>query len=237
VTSDDLTRLSSRDVAEHAFAEQLWVTRCGAVLEQRAPDESTASLVISAYEGGRTPAWVAAYLLGCLRAPSAYKTVRAILEVGPELSGGVYAGPAMARIAGTGARADLLHLMSNSDNWRTRRGALYGLGELGDASVAPEIVQAARADLVEVDPAGTQLARLRVPTDLLLELFRAREVALRRLALAAVVFLSADDAKARDIAVARAARDAMSALDADPPVWRDLLKKRVRSAESSFTEG
>ena len=46
----------------------------------------------------------------------------------------------MARMAGADARNDLLDVMRTCERRVTTEGALYGLGELGDRSVVPEIL-------------------------------------------------------------------------------------------------
>lgn len=77
---------------------------------------------MTAYRKDRVPAWLVAYLLGCIRAARGYDVAREVLLAAPGLSAESYAGPAMARIAGTSAHDDLAGLMIDAHKLRARVG-------------------------------------------------------------------------------------------------------------------
>lgn len=74
-----------------------------------------------------TPAWLTAYLLGCLRARVGYSTVRDILIASPEFLAESHAGVAMHSIAGEDAFGDLARLLVESDMLPAHEVAVAGM--------------------------------------------------------------------------------------------------------------
>lgn len=156
------------------------------------------------------------------------ETVRGILVSAPGLLAESYAGVAMARIAGADAREDLLDLMRRGPCRRSREGALYGLVELGDPTVAPRIVDAVRDRLVGRGAAGFVIAALRLPDGELVTWLRSADQAVREVAIDAVFSLSADVGGLRDMPLALAAREAITAGRVQlAPQIRRMLEDRI----------
>jgi hypothetical protein len=134
--------------------------RVSSELERREPCPAAAQLLIEAYRAGRAPAFLVAHLLGQLRAPIGYAVAREILLAGMGSLTESYAGPAMARIAGSAAREDLLDVLMSDAHRRSREGAAYGLAVLQDPDVADAILIAFRAGRINVSRAGSVVASL-----------------------------------------------------------------------------
>jgi hypothetical protein len=180
---DAVDDLPSPKIVVRVLDDHSLFKRASAIFLRRKPDEDAASVLLDAYHAGRAPPWLAAHLLGCLRAPLAYETVRAILHEAPRLLAESYAGVAMARIAGQAARADLLGTMRGAQSRRSREGALYGLGELGDSTVIPHILAAVRDRLIGRGAAGSVVATLGVSSQELATWLRSPDQATREVAL------------------------------------------------------
>jgi hypothetical protein len=226
----ELATMSSRDLVLCTLAHHASCGPVGEILQRREPDDQTARVVVEAYEAGRAPAWLTAYLLGCLRGRVTYALVRGLLESAPGLSAEVYAGVAMARIAGMGARGDLLDLMRHGQHRRSREGAAYGLGELRDPTVAPSLVAALREGRIERLCAGSVIASLRVPGAELAAWLRSPDEVERTAAIDAVFHLSAQLGGLRDAPLARAAREALRAGTVRlSPSTREMLEARLAS--------
>lgn len=206
-----LAAMTSAEVVAAVLEHHPLFKDAGALLAGRAPDEDTGRVLVAAYSDGRAPAWLAAYLLGCLRARSAYAVVRGILLAEQGSLSESYAGVALVRLAGADARADLLDLMRNAPRRVSREGAAYGLGSLGDATVAAALLAAVRDGKVLASCAGSVLASLPVRPGELVALLEADEESARAVAIQAVFSLSAQVGGLRDAPLARAARAALRA--------------------------
>jgi hypothetical protein len=211
--SRDFDSMTTPEILDHVIARPLYFKRAARTLELRAPDEEAGLALVAAFDAGEAPAWLTAFYLGCLRARAGYATLRRILERGPAMGGmgaESYAGVAMARIAGDGARDDLLAAMEHAESRRGREGALDGLAVLGDASVLPAVRLAMRAARVSPDAAGFFLGGLSVGGDEVVAWIQADDERTRIAGLRAVFVHARRAGGLTDRAVAGAARGALS---------------------------
>lgn len=158
---------SSHELLLLAIQDHARFKDVGRIFLSRDNDDVAAFELISAYGRGAVPPWLAAYLLGCLRARIGYSVVLGILEGDGRLGSESYAGVALCRIAGADAEGDLIRVMFAGIGRRNREGALAGLALLGSPTLVPAIVGAARDRRISVSAAGRAIVRLQVPpTDL-----------------------------------------------------------------------
>lgn len=203
---------SSVDLVRLALAHHHEFKRVLPVLTERPPDEAAAALVVADHARDDAPPWLAALLLGRLRVPATYSVVRDILAAAPGAMAEERAGRAMARIAGPGAREDLLELLTQGAHLRTREGAAAGLGVLGTPNLAPFVLAARRAGRIRRDCAASTLAELHLPTADLVALLQSAAPDDRALAIRVVADqLSATRPDPIDPALARAAHEALAA--------------------------
>ena len=208
-TLADLTTLPSQEVLAEVVAGHPFFKQAGALFESRPPDEATGLALVEAFAEGRAPPWLTAYLSGCLRARSTYALVLGILESDARQLAQSYAGVALARIAGPESRSDLLQVVRDAIGRRSREGALYGLGELGDLSILPTILEAVLEHRIGESTAGSVVAKLGVPHAQLVEWLQSRSDVHRSVALEAAFSLSARPGGWSDVALAQAVRAAL----------------------------
>lgn len=106
MASNQALQIVDRVVANHAsfkFAAR--------DLEALAPDRSAVEALIGAWRSGTAPPWLVAHLLGCIGHDAGYAATREILLSAPGSLAESYAGVALAKIRGAGARADLAALL------------------------------------------------------------------------------------------------------------------------------
>lgn len=218
-----LASLESHELLAEVLAAHHTFKQVGSIFEERPPDEETGALLVAAFVAGRAPPWLAAYLLGCLRARDAYDVVRGILESNARQGAESYAGVALARIGGRAAHADLLRLMRDAVLRSSREGALHGLAELGDLTDVPSVLAAARDGLVRQTRAGSTVARLGTTSAELVEWLESTDEVLRNVALEAAIVRSQERGW-RDVALSRAVRTALERgnLKVAPHVRRTL---------------
>jgi HEAT repeat protein len=224
-----LRGLPSTEIVGHALRQHAIFKFASEIFLERPPDESAAAALIEAFEAGEAPAWMTAHLLGCLRAPAGYEIVRQILISAPGLLAESYAGPALARIAGPAARDDLLDLMRRGQHRRAREGALGGLGELGDKSVVPPVLEAVRDRLVGRHAAGAIVRKLKVSATELAAWLQSSDEDARHVAIDAISGLSAtEEGVLRDTTLVTAALEAVRAGAVRlSPSARGRLEKRL----------
>ena len=223
-----LLALPSTEIVAHVLRSHPAFKFASEIFLERPPDGPAAAALIEAFEAGTAPAWLTAHLLGCLRAPAGYEVVHRMLVSAPGLLAESYAGPALARIAGPGARADLLDLMRRGQYRRVREGALYGLALLGDASVVPVVLEAVRDRLVGHGAAGSVCVSLHVPAAEFAAWLRSPEEDARQVAINAVINLSAMEGRLRDVPLASAALEAVRAGTVRlSPSMRRCLEERL----------
>lgn len=208
--SDALAQLTSRALLAQLLSNHAKVKLAGPIFEGRPPDEETATALVDAFQTGEAPAWLAAYLLGCLRGQAAYDVVLAILEGDARLLSEPYAAVALAKIAGPDAVTDLLRVMREGQQQRNREGALYGLGMLRDCGTSAAILAAARDGLVRRHVAGTIVARMDVPPEVLAAWVRSSDDLQRDIAIEAAVALFSPNSGGGAVALARAVKEALS---------------------------
>ncbi|MGF1466685.1 MAG: hypothetical protein ACFCGT_11175 [Sandaracinaceae bacterium] len=167
-------RRSAEGLVELVLETNVRFKFVGAELDTRPPSEAAAKRLIDAYEAGDAPPWLTAYLLGCVGHEVGYGTVRAILLAAPRMLAESYAGPALAKIRGSGAHDDLVHLTMESPARRSREGAAYGLAHLGTGEAATAIINAAVSGAIGYQLGGV-LIDLPVGAERIAELLDAEE--------------------------------------------------------------
>jgi hypothetical protein len=155
---------SSREIVERAAARPLLFKKAGEIFQEREPDDVAGSALVQLYRDGVAPAWMTAYLLGCLRAECGYDTAREILLAAPGLLAESYAGVAMVRIRGSRARGDLIALMCSAARLPSREGAAYGVGELRDPALVSVVYEAFRTARLRKNTVASVVRRLGVST-------------------------------------------------------------------------
>jgi hypothetical protein len=227
-SSRALAARSSRELLAEVLATHALCKQVGPIFRRRPPDEETASLLVEAFTTGAAPAWLAAYLLGNLRARSAYGVVRGILESRGDAGSESYAGVALAQIGGPDARSDLVRLLREAGHLKGRVGALNGLGALGDRSVVVDILGAVRERLVGDSAAGRVVAHLDVPRTELAAWLRGPDASQRAVAFEAARSLSGTPGGLGDVTLARAVREVLDAGTVKvAPGERRMLDERV----------
>lgn len=230
----DLDALPSRELVERTLLDHTLFPRASELLQARLPDDATSELLIEEYRTGRAPPWLAAHLLGCLRAPAGYSVVREILISAPGLTAEAYAGVALARIDPALARGDLLLLMSQGGHRRIREGALYGLGSLRQPDLGDAIVEAVRRGRVQADAAGSVIASLGLSHEALLAWLESSDALRRNVAVRAVFFLSARAGGVVPRPLARAAKTAMDSWGVKlAPSVRRMLRERIERSTAA----
>ncbi len=136
-----LAGLETQDLMMGAIRGDLLFKYVAQELEKGPPSRAAAELVINAYRRGEADAWLTALLLGACRDKAGYATVREILLLPGRRSGG-YAGEALAKIGGESSLQDLIDIMQNAPDPRSRREAAYGLEALGRSEAAPAAIEA-----------------------------------------------------------------------------------------------
>lgn len=219
---------SASDLVNLALTSDYAWKDVAAELLKRPPDTAAAGILIHTFQEGRAPAWLTAFLLGCLRDRSGYTVVRDILWSTPGYSGESYAGVAMARIAGAAARDDLLDAMQNAPTRGSREGAAYGLGELADDSLAPLLLEAARAGRIRSDNAATNIASSSSVEPLLREWLATDDSFKQAVALYAAFSLSATSTRLRNVELARAVNRALkTGVGPVSPDIKKMLAERI----------
>ncbi len=136
-----LAELEEQDLIKGAVQKELLFKDVAQDLEKRPPSRAAAQLVVDAYRRGEADAWLTALLLGACRDKSGYATVREILLL-PGRAGSGHAGSALAKIGGHSALQDLIYIMNNAPDRRSRQEAAYGIEALGLPEAAPAMVDA-----------------------------------------------------------------------------------------------
>ena len=218
--------LSSRDIVRVVVEKHLRFKTAGLVFEEREPDDESARDLIAAYREGRSPPWMTAYLLGCLRAPSAYETVKQILTTAPRLLAESYAGVAMARIRGAGAEADLREIMFDGSELRVREGAAYGLSKLDRVELVPAVRDALARKRIRRATAAHVLRCLHISVSDVLTLLRSTDEAERALGMDLAWFVL-ERSQAPD--VISLIQTAMSTVHLAPRTRRQLEERLTKS--------
>lgn len=209
----------------------------GSELTRRSADPTAADALIDAYRSGRMPPWLAAYLLGCVRAPRGYAVAREVLLAAPGHLAESYAAAAMARIAGADAHDDLVDLMMAARRLRSREGAAHGLGDLGRAGTAALMLRAVQADRVRPRTAGVIVARLPDAVPLLLQWLGTDDDLIEQMAVHAAASLLASSAGSPDLTLARAIRRTLDAGRVKlAPRTREVLLERISQALTTQTD-
>jgi hypothetical protein len=219
----ELANCADIALIEMAVGDHLRFKRVAAELEGRKPPvEHGALRLIELYRGGAAPPWLTAHLLGCIGHRAGYATVLEILRAAPGLLAESYAGVAAVRIAGTCAFEDLIQVMDNAENLRSREGAAYGLASSRDEAVAPQLVRALQRGRIRPSCGAATLAD--VLSAIRIEAYlRTGEDTLRHLALLAVFHALArgrEDLSAVRAAIAEALEDPRVGL---APIVRERL--------------
>lgn len=172
-------------------------------LEPLEPDAAAAAAVIAAYEGGRCPPWCAAALLGAIGHADGYATALAILRAAPGQLAESYAGPALVRMRGEAALADLAAVVEDDTlDRRAHEGAAFGLARIADGRADELLVAAVARERVRTSVAGSVACDRGVADDVLIGWLRGTSTRLRNTAAWAVFYLAA---KGRVSAVLEAA--------------------------------
>jgi hypothetical protein len=151
--------LDPPELVTGAIRDNLSFKVVAAELKKRPPSQAAAEIVVNAYRRGEAPPWLAALLLGGCRDKTGYETVREILLAAPRQLAEGYAGAALAQIGGPDALQDLIGIMLNASNRRSREGAAYGLEDLGGPEAASAILDAALSGKISSSLGGGVLGR------------------------------------------------------------------------------
>lgn len=201
----ELRTLPSCEIVEHVAAHHLLFKKAGEVFQERPPDDVAGLALVQAYRRGVAPAWMAAFLLGCLRAECGYETVREILLAAPGLLAESYAGVAMVRIRGPRARGDLVALMSSAAHLRSREGAAWGVGELRDLALVPVVYDAFRSGHLRKNTTASVIRNMKVSTEMVTTWLRSTDERDRSLGVEIASFMQeikSDRAFARSVKAA-----------------------------------
>jgi hypothetical protein len=217
-----LRTLSSREIVERAAGRPLLFKQAGEIFQEREPDDVAGSALVHSYRDGLAPAWMTAYLLGCLRAECGYDTAREILLAAPGLIAESYAGVAMVRIRGVRARADLVTLMCSAAHLPSREGAAYGVGELRDPALVSVVHEAFRSGRLRKNAVAPVVRRLGVSTATVSAWLGSTDERDRSLGVETALFM--DEIKS-DQAFARAAKAALSTVPRSPRRRRSIEEK------------
>ena len=189
--SDDIAvELIAKAVADHAHFKHV-----ARELEWLPPSHAAADALAAAFLTGKAPPWLTAHLLGCVGDKSSYGLVREILLSAPGLLTESYAGPALAKIAGTDAYDDLCVLLHSAPMLRSREGAAYGLAQLASHDVPSMILDAARSGKIRWHTAAAILARIHLAIGQVLELLQSSNAEALRLG-TEIVWLALHDSNA-----------------------------------------
>ncbi len=163
-------------------------------LERLEPDAASARLVIEAHERGAFEPWLAACLLGAIRHPEGYATALAILRSSPDVRAKPHAGPALTKIRGDAALADLAAVLEDATLGRsTHEGAAYGLAGIADPRALDVLLAALDAERIRMSTAGYVVNELPLDPALLLGWLRGSRPRLRTTAAWALFYRSASD--------------------------------------------
>lgn len=191
---------SGADLVRLAIEQPSRARLIGMALIGQPPKEGAAGLVLGALDRGQVSDAVGAELLGCVGHGSGYGAVAAML-FDPSASAGAVAaaGPAMARILGRRAEADLSLALRMGVTREAREGAALGLTEVGSAEAAASIAEAACEGRIRARLAASCAVRLPFDAAHWIELLEAEALAPRRVATEVVYALVMDDhGEARD---------------------------------------
>src|SRR6185436_3410929 len=141
----------SLQLVEDVLQDRLMWKRGVLALQGRPPDAASARAVILAFERGACEDWKAACLLGAIGHPDGYATALAILRSGDSTRASVYAGPALTKMWGAAAFADLAAILGDpAFDRRIHEGAAYGLAELADPRAVDVLMAAVDAKRVRM---------------------------------------------------------------------------------------
>jgi hypothetical protein len=218
-----LPALSSGEIVERVVALHLLFKKAGEVFQEREPDDAAGVVLVQAYRGGVAPAWMTAYLLGCLRAECGYGTVREILLAAPGLLAESYAGVAMARIRGARARGELVTLMCSAEHLRSREGAAYGVGERRDPALVPVVYDAFHSGRVRKRTAAAIIRNLGVSTATVTAWLRSTDERDRSLGVETAFFMEGIKS---DQMFAQTVKAALSTVSLSPR-WRKRIEEKI----------
>lgn len=218
-----LRTLSSCEIVERVAVHHLLFKVAGEVFQEREPDDASGIALVEAYRRGVAPAWMTAYLLGCLRAECGYNTVREILLAAPGRLAESYAGVAMARIRGSRARSDLVALMCSAVHLRSREGAAYGVGELRDPALVPVVYDGFRARRLRKHTAASIIRNLDVSTATVTAWLRSPDERDRSLGVEIAFFM--EEVKS-DQAFAQTVKVALNTVSLGPS-WRKRIEEKI----------
>ncbi len=163
-------KVSAEAALEEALGNHAFFKPAAHRLEEAPPEKGLAMRLVRAYEAGEAEPWFTAHLLGCIGHEAGYETVLAILWSSPGLLAESYAGVALARIRGEGARSDLERTLSEAPKRLAREGAAYGLAALGSPAGGACVVDAIRDRRIRPHM-GAVLEDMGLLDSLVLELF------------------------------------------------------------------
>jgi HEAT repeat protein len=183
---------TSLQLAREALSDHARWKHALLALERLEPDAASARLVIDALERGLCEPWLAAALLGAIGHPDGYATALALLRSSPDVRAKPWAGPALTKIRGDAALADLEAVLEDASLHRgTREGAAYGLIEIADRRALDVLEAALDAERIRRSTAGFVLGERPLEAALLLEWLRGPRARRRATAIWALFYRSA----------------------------------------------
>jgi hypothetical protein len=209
-------------------------------LERLEPDLASARCVIEAHDRGVCEPWLAACLLGAIRHPDGYATALAILRSSPDVRAKPHAGPALTRIRGDAALADLAAVLEEATFDRsTHEGAAYGLAGIADPRALDVLLAALETERIRMSTAGSVVNELTLDPALLVGWLRGKQPRRRATAAWAVFYRSASDdriisAELRGAVLAELDRGGLPFTAAQEEMLRERLAHPVASLPTAW---
>lgn len=154
---------SSADLVEAALRRGYFPKYIGIELARRDPYEAGARRVCDAYRKGRfRTQWEAAFLLGCLRHPVAYETVRGMFSDDSLPSSYGYLGQALVNVDRVRAASDLCSLVMDAPTEAGREEAAMALASVPSTAGRLAVIDSAASSKLGRKLAGRLLVKLRI---------------------------------------------------------------------------
>ncbi len=169
------------ELVDAAIKRKQSFKRVGIRLEELEADEHAAQRLISAFEDQECPAWLTAFLLGCIGHDSGYCTVKQILTTYDALSSQSYAGVAMAKIRGLEAYDDLRDVLFGDYTKRVYRAASYGLVRTSAPQLFGDLLAAYDRGHLLRSHVSFQIAQCEPPDEWLLTLLHSENLNHRKM--------------------------------------------------------
>lgn len=185
--------MSAIDLVDAVIEDRKSFKKAGRELESLPPDPEAVDRLITAYRDGKTPGWLAVYLLGCVGHTNGYETAMSILLSN---EGKSYAGVALAKIDRLRAFPDLRQVILRGQHQKVRSDAAYGLAAYRSEEAIDVFLKAHDGGrLLPLNQVAYHVAECR-PTDATVSrLLRSPNARKQKLAFAVIEWLVADNSQ------------------------------------------